>query len=82
MTPTERAKKLLKQRTLSQLFSDWDLTEAMPMTAELPTVRGWIMEEFKRRDPEAFDRWMEIDPVTQSELDSPRVWFHEEERTT
>lgn len=77
-TATERAKKLLAQRTLTQLFTDWELTELMPMSAELPTVRGWILDEFMRRDSVAFEQWMDVNPATQPELDSPRVWFKKE----
>ena len=27
----------------------------------LPTVRGWIMDEIERRDPDGFERWMDSD---------------------
>lgn len=27
----------------------------------LPTVRGWIMDEIERRDPEGFERWIDSD---------------------
>ena len=46
--------------------------EALPMTPELPIVRGWLMDEFERRDQKAFDAWSEDeDPDA-----SPRKYFH------
>lgn len=26
---------------------------------EIPTVRGWIMDELEKRNPEAFEAWMD-----------------------
>ena len=58
MTNAEKnARSLLAARTTEQLILDWELTESLPMTLELPTVRGWIMDEFKRRDAEAYESW-------------------------
>lgn len=42
------------------------LTDHRP---EVPTVRGWVMDELERRDPEAFMAWMD------SEDGSPRNFF-------
>lgn len=60
MTNSEtRARNRLSSRTTAQLILDWELTEILPMTPELPIVRGWIMDEFERRDQIAFDAWSE-----------------------
>lgn len=73
MTNSEtRARNRLSSRTTEQLILDWELTEILPMTPELPIVRGWIMDEFERRDQIAFDAWTEDeDPDA-----SPRKYFH------
>lgn len=72
MTSAEMtARNRLASRTLDQLLLDWELTEALPMTPELPTVRGWIMDELRRRDPDAYDAWIEDeDPEA-----SPRKYY-------
>ena len=65
------ARNRLASRTTAQLVLDWELTEAMPMTPELPTVRGWIMDEFKLRDAEAYEAWCDDDDLDAS----PRKYF-------
>lgn len=27
----------------------------------IPTVRGWLMDEIEKRNPEGFDRWIDED---------------------
>ena len=72
MTSAEmKARNLLASRTLDQLLLDWELTEDLPMTPELPTVRGWIMEEFRRRDEEAYEAWSEDEDLDAS----PRKYY-------
>lgn len=66
---TERAKHMLAKRTMAQLIADWELTERLPYTPELPVTRGWLMDEFERRDPEAYDAWLEAYDA------SPRDFF-------
>ena len=43
----------------------------LAMTLERPTVRGWIMDEFKRRDAEAYESWCDDDDLDAS----PRKYF-------
>lgn len=72
MTTAEKnARARLADRTTEQLVMDWELTEALPMTPELPIVRGWIMDEFQRRNPEAYDEWCDDDDLDAS----PRRFF-------
>ena len=52
--------EILKDRTMEQLFDLWDMTEVVK-DKDIPTVRGWIMDEFERRCPEGFDAWMDSD---------------------
>ena len=27
----------------------------------IPTVRGWLMDEIEKRNPEGFDKWLDTD---------------------
>lgn len=72
MTNAEiKARARLANRTTEQLILDWELTDALPMTPELPTVRGWLMDEFKRRDAEAYEAWSEDEDLDAS----PRKYY-------
>ena len=59
----------------ARLLDLWDITETAPYTPELPTVRGWIMDELQRRDPAAYAAWQDVDPFADPEHDTPRCWF-------
>lgn len=72
MTTAEiKARNMISTRTTEQLMADWELTEIAPMSAELPIVRGWIMDELESRDPEAYDAWMDDEDLNAS----PRTYF-------
>ena len=71
----EKARAALATRTMAQLLNDWDVTERLTITPELAMVRGWLMEEFERRDPAAFDCWMDNDYDQHPEKDTPRALF-------
>lgn len=43
--------------TLEQLVEVFEDTEEMH-DAEIPTVRGWIMDELEKRNPGALERWL------------------------
>jgi hypothetical protein len=43
--------------TMEQLKSVWMETET-DNSPEIATVRGWIMDEFERRDAEGFDLFL------------------------
>jgi hypothetical protein len=46
---------------LKKLFAE---TDKMPMTEELPTVRGWLMDAIEKlATPESFDEWIETDDL-------------------
>lgn len=62
------ARNLVSQRSTDRLVEDFETTETVN-DLHISTVRGWIMDELKKRDPEAFDRWIE------SFEESPRRFF-------
>ncbi len=68
MTATEKAKKLISERSTSDLIKDFELTELVN-DENIPTVRGWIMDELEKRNGEAFEKWID------SNEDSPRKFY-------
>lgn len=61
MTAAEKkARELISKQTLDQLLTQWELTSIIN-DEHIPTVRGWLMEEFEKRKPEAFDKWLDSD---------------------
>lgn len=61
--------ELIQSRTTYELIADFDATDDMPPTPELPIVRGWLMDELEKRNPVAFSCWLESNEA------SPRIFF-------
>ena len=55
-----RAKELISKQTLDNLLTQWELTSVIN-DSHIPTVRGWLMEELEKRNPEAFNEWLDND---------------------
>ena len=61
MTALEkRAKNLIAGLTTSQLLDQWESTSDIA-DPNIPTVRGWLMDELEKRFTEQFDAWMDSD---------------------
>lgn len=61
MTALEkRAKNLIAGLTTTQLLDQWESTSDIA-DPNIPTVRGWLMDELEKRFPEQFDAWMDSD---------------------
>ena len=56
--PEAIARMKLQMRPLKDLIRDFILTGSIH-DPHIPTVRGWIMDELERRNPEAYDAWLE-----------------------
>lgn len=54
------ALEMLKAYSLEKLCELWDLTESMN-GPEVPVVRGWLMDEIEKRNPDGFDAWLDQD---------------------
>ena len=76
MTPQAALIKIQARKT-KDLIRDFILTGIMMDAAHeahkaydenLPTVRGWLMDEIERRDPEGYEAWMD------SELDDDGLY--------
>lgn len=57
----KNAKDMLSRLSVEQLIKEFDMTEDIPISLELSMVRGWIMDELGKRNPEAFDKWLDLD---------------------
>lgn len=58
------ARQYIAGQTTSDLCDEFELTghnTNQAITAQLATVRGWIMDEIEFRYPEAFEKWLEGD---------------------
>lgn len=75
-TPTTpKAAAVIASMTTRQLIDTFILTGIVnnPNSPNIPTIRGWIMDELERRDPKAFDAWLSDDD---SEDDDLLKYFH------
>ena len=68
MTKTEQAViEILHNFTLAELLDDWELT-INAHGSDRFAVRGWLMDEFERRDQEAFIKWLFDDNKNDKDL--------------
>ena len=70
MTNAEKkARAMVEKLNTAELVNQFELTEKMPISIEVAMVRGWIMDELEKRNPEAFDAWIDSDE------ESPRNFY-------
>ena len=55
MTP-----KIIKKLSTDQLLTLWEMTTDIE-DKSIPDVRGWLMDEMKRRNPEGFNDWLNLE---------------------
>jgi hypothetical protein len=61
MIPAEKkAREIISNQFLGDLLDEWELTSKMN-GPEIPMIRGWLMDEFEKRNPEAFNEWLDSD---------------------
>ena len=65
MTPKEKAEQILKNRDTKNLIDDFVFTNKIS-SPDIYTVRGWIMEELERRNPQAFATWIDFNGTDES----------------
>lgn len=65
--PEIRARKIIANLTLEKLLDQWELT-ATTKDENIYIVRGWLMDEFEKRNPEAFDKWIDSEECDDYEL--------------
>lgn len=52
---------VLKTVSTENLIKQFEDTEKMKYSFEISIARGWIMDELERRNPIAFDKWLDLD---------------------
>lgn len=63
-----KARNLIAERTTEELIEQFELTE-ISTESTIYIVRGWLMDELEKRNPEAFEAWID------SNEDSPRKFY-------
>lgn len=56
----QKARELISKQPLEELLTQWELTSIIN-DENIPTVRGWLMNELEKRNPEAFNKWLDSD---------------------
>lgn len=64
---TPKAAAVIKSMKTRQLIETFILTDSIN-DSNVYIVRGWIMDELERRNPEAFDAWLESETCEDNEL--------------
>lgn len=73
MTNAEKmARAKVAARRTCDLVNDFILTGRIA-DPNIPTVRGWIMDELEKRNPAAFESWLDDERNTDESL---RDYFH------
>ena len=54
----EKAMEILKSRTLEELVNDFESTTDIE-NENIYTVRGWIMDEIQKRNPEGYEKFID-----------------------
>ena len=67
MKVEERAKAMISKLSLEELLTQWELTSVIN-DENIPMVRGWLMEELEKRNPDGFNAWLESELAEDSEL--------------
>ena len=63
----QKAREMISNLTLGELLDEWELTTTNH-SPEISTVRGWLMDELEKRNPEAFGKWLDEDYPEDSDL--------------
>lgn len=63
----QKAREMISNLTLPDLLDEWELTTNVK-NPNIYTVRGWLMDELEKRNPEAFDKWLESETCEDNEL--------------
>lgn len=60
-----KAAALFARMTTRQLAEAFDMTDENP-APEIPTARGWMMDELEAREPAKFEAWMTDEGTTKT----------------
>lgn len=63
----EMAMEILSSATMADLIDEWELTTTSNDPA-IYEVRGWLMDEIERREPEGYNKWLDSENPTDESL--------------
>lgn len=52
-----KAQTMIRKSSTAQLLMIWEMTTTS-RDENIPMVRGWLMDEFERRDANGFEAWI------------------------
>lgn len=64
----EIARAAVASLSTEEIVKQFEMTELLN-APETSIVRGWYMDELEKRNPEAFDKWLDV------YTESPRKYF-------
>lgn len=67
MTALEQAKAMIGGMTTNELLNVWECTTNID-DPNIPILRGWLMDEFEKRHPEAFAAWLDTEECKDGDL--------------
>lgn len=59
---------IIAKLTNEQLLKAWETTEFLSTSPENAITRGWIMDELEKRNPSAFNAWLDSESPEDSTL--------------
>ena len=62
-----QAMEILASATMMDLIDEWELTTTVNDSA-VYEVRGWLMDEIARREPEGFNAWLDSEDPRDEDL--------------
>ena len=65
---TAPAPAIIAGLTIEQLLNAWETTEFLTISPETAITRGWIMDELEKRNPIAFNAWLDSESPEDSDL--------------
>ena len=65
---TAPAPAIIAGLTNEQLLKVWEATEFLSTSPETAITRGWIMDELEKRNPSAFNAWLDSESPEDSTL--------------
>jgi hypothetical protein len=57
----DKYEAMLASLSMQQLKETWLATDKMMHNEQMPMIRGWILDEFERRDLVGFEKFLESD---------------------
>lgn len=68
MTRAEKkAREMIANSQLADLLDEWEMTTNIN-DETISMIRGWLMDEFESRNPEAFNEWLDSEEPKDEDL--------------